>query len=383
MVAQYASIVPQSLKPCLKRPQSQPARENNSSQPQNEVHNNEANSSQKCSSNGNRREVHWHEPMHNVNDSGSRVRRVDGRWDKEPVNVSQRDHPARSHQRLWDGKITYVSQRDQPVRSPHRQCDGKITYASHEGQRAPWSQRQRGEKMTDTSRGGQHVQWSDTQRHFRTSEISHRGQHAQLPRIQEDFKIRGLSHSQGKGEPFRQDTKMSSHDQRRYQHIRHDARMTSHDQGKSQHTQRDAVSTSHGQRRDQPAQQDARKVSHDLVSPHHAERNYGTIDASKSNTNSRKDQPGFIGEFQCKPLLAQIYADIHAASLPGAIQATADLAQLPLLEGRQFVTQNWFQCNVALQTQSMFKVIGKQRLLPSLKLLLMIHRVCIRWARTM
>lgn len=347
MVAQDASPVPQSLKSCLKRPQSQPVRENNPSQPQNEVHSNGADSSQKRSSNGNRREVHWHEPMHNETASDSRVRRVDGRWDKKPVDVSHRD---------------------QPVRLPPRQWDGKITYVSHGGQHVQWPQGQRGEKMTDTSRGGQHVQWSGTQRDFKKSEIPHRGQHTQLPRIKTDFKTRDVSHSQGKGQPFQQGTQMSSHDQGRYQHVRPDARMTSHDQGKSQYTQRDAVSTSHGQYRNQPARQEARKVSHDRVSPQHTERNYGTIDATNSNANSPKYQPGLIGEFQCKPLLAQIYADIHAASLPGAIQATADLGQLTLHEGRQFVTQNWFQCNVALQTHSMFKVIGKQTLLPSLKL---------------
>lgn len=64
-------------------------------------------------------------------------------------------------------------------------------------------------------------------------------------------------------------------------------------------------------------------------------------------------------KIRCKQLLAQIYADIHAASLPGAIQATANLTQLTAHECLPFSLQSWFQSNAALQTRSIFKVIGK------------------------
>ncbi len=68
---------------------------------------------------------------------------------------------------------------------------------------------------------------------------------------------------------------------------------------------------------------------------------------------------GFICQDQyCKQLLGQIYVDIHAASTPGVIQATADLPHHITLEGTHFCTQNWVQSNLALLTRAVFKVLG-------------------------
>lgn len=332
-------MVALSPKSYLNRSQWQPFRESDSSQSESDRHSNGANSLQKYHSNNNRRHVHWDKSIHDMTASGFRVRRADG---------------------LRDEKSMSVSHRDRPIHSPQRQADIKVTHGSHKGKHFQSPQRERGEKMIDTSHGGQHVQLSYTQRDFKTSDTSHRGQHAQLTRTK-------VSHSQGKGQPFQRDARTSSHDQGRDQHVQYDARMISHNHGRSQHTQRDAMTTLHSQHRNQHAQQAARLVSYDQGSAHRAERNHRTRDATNSNANSRKYQPGPVGEFRCKPLLTQIYADIHAASLPGAIQATTDIAQLTLLEGRQISTQNWFQCNAALQTHAMFKVIGKQRPLPSFK----------------
>lgn len=66
-------------------------------------------------------------------------------------------------------------------------------------------------------------------------------------------------------------------------------------------------------------------------------------------------------EVRSQELLTQIYVDLHAASIPGVIQATADLIQHLLIEDRQFSTQTWIQSNIALQTRAIFKVVGKCR----------------------
>ncbi len=71
---------------------------------------------------------------------------------------------------------------------------------------------------------------------------------------------------------------------------------------------------------------------------------------------------GFVCEDKyCKQLLGQIYLDIHAASTPGVIQATADLPHHITLDGTHFSTQNWIQSNLALHTRAVFKVIGMCR----------------------
>jgi hypothetical protein len=67
-------------------------------------------------------------------------------------------------------------------------------------------------------------------------------------------------------------------------------------------------------------------------------------------------------EVRCQQLLTQIYVDLHAASIPGVIQATTDLVQHLLIEARQFSTQTWIQSNIALQTRAMFKVVGKNKI---------------------
>ena len=311
MYPQFASILPPNVKPILKRPPSPSFRENTR----------------------HGRHIRWDESMADITASGHRVHRTDGRRDTKPMDVFHRD------------------QHDQ---RPQRQRDVKVTDVSHKGQHIEWLQRQRGEKA---SHGGPHVQWAQTQRDFKTTDISHRGQHAQWPRTQQE--MTKISYNQGKGHPFQRDARMPSHNQGRGQHVQHDARMAFHSQDRSQHTQRDALLTSHSQSRNQHARRDTRIAFQNQGSAHYALPDDRTIDAANSNAIHCKDPPGPVGKLHCKPLLTQIYADIHAASLPGAIHATADLAQLTLLECRQFSTQNWFRCNAALQTRAMFKVIGK------------------------
>lgn len=301
MNSQLASILPPTLKPNLKRPLSPSFRENTRQPLQYDNYRDRANSLHKRSR-GDNRHIQWDKSMPDMTASGRRVHRTDARRDTKPIDIFHRDRHDQRPQRPWDVKPT---------------------------------------------------------------DVSHRGQHAQWPRTQQNFQMTSVPHNQGKGHPFQRDARMPSHNQGRGQHGQHDARMIFHNQDRRQHTQRDALSTSHSQRRNQHAQRDTRIAFHDQGSAHRALPDCRTIDSAISNAIRCKDPPGPTEKLRCKPLLTQIYADIHAASLPGAIQATADLAQLTLLESRDFSTQNWFRCNAALQTRAMFRVIGKSRLAPS------------------
>lgn len=59
-------------------------------------------------------------------------------------------------------------------------------------------------------------------------------------------------------------------------------------------------------------------------------------------------------------VLAQVYADINAASTPGVIQATNNIEQLIVYEDWDVSPEKWIQSNLALRTRTMLKVIGKK-----------------------
>lgn len=89
----------------------------------------------------------------------------------------------------------------------------------------------------------------------------------------------------------------------------------------------------------------------------HAQSSMASADACDN------DLPGYDGpltaaaERYCKHVLSQAYIDIHAASLPGVIEATTDLYQHLIQECKQFSVQNWFRANFAIQTRSIYRVI--------------------------
>ena len=326
MNPQFNKIGPLSLRRCLKRPRSESFRESDQQQFQ---HNNQidrANPSQKRLK-SNLRHVQWDKSMPDITNSGQRVQRADGRGDI---------------------KMTNIFHKGQQVEPPHRQQQVKMTDVLHRHDHAQWPHRQWDVKMKDVSHKSRHTQWPHRQGDVKMTDVSRRGQHVQWPHTQRDVKMKDVSYSQSRSRPFQREGTIALYDQ-----------------GKGQNVQRGAGTTLYNHRRAQHVQPTARMAFHGHGSAQQAQRDQTTIDTN-TNVNDRKDPLGPVQETHCKPLLAQIYADIHAASVPGAIQATTDLTQLALLEGGQFSVQNWIQCNAAIQTRSNFKVIGKQRLPSSL-----------------
>lgn len=62
-------------------------------------------------------------------------------------------------------------------------------------------------------------------------------------------------------------------------------------------------------------------------------------------------------DYDTEQLMAQIYRDIHLASLPERIDLTLKFGDLLTAEGRSFSFDSWIKMNIALQTHEMFKVI--------------------------
>lgn len=62
-------------------------------------------------------------------------------------------------------------------------------------------------------------------------------------------------------------------------------------------------------------------------------------------------------DYDTEQLMAQIYKDIHLASLPERIDLTLKFGDLLTAEGRSFSFNSWIKMNIALQTHEMFKVI--------------------------
>lgn len=62
-------------------------------------------------------------------------------------------------------------------------------------------------------------------------------------------------------------------------------------------------------------------------------------------------------DYDTEQLMAQIYRDIHAASLPDRVKSTLEFGKLLAAEARSFSFNSWIKMNIALQTQEMFKVI--------------------------
>ena len=62
-------------------------------------------------------------------------------------------------------------------------------------------------------------------------------------------------------------------------------------------------------------------------------------------------------DYDTERLMAQIYKDIHVASLPDRVKSTREFGKLLAAEARNFSFNSWIKMNIALQTQQMFKVI--------------------------
>lgn len=62
-------------------------------------------------------------------------------------------------------------------------------------------------------------------------------------------------------------------------------------------------------------------------------------------------------DYDTEQLMAQIYKDIHAASLPERVESTLEFGKLLAAEARNFSFNSWIKMNIALQTYEMFKVI--------------------------
>lgn len=56
-------------------------------------------------------------------------------------------------------------------------------------------------------------------------------------------------------------------------------------------------------------------------------------------------------------LMAQIYKDIHLASLPERVESTIEFGKLLAAEARNFSFNSWIKMNIALQTHEMIKVV--------------------------
>lgn len=62
-------------------------------------------------------------------------------------------------------------------------------------------------------------------------------------------------------------------------------------------------------------------------------------------------------DYDTEQLMAQIYKDIHVASLPERVESTLEFGKLLAAEARNFSFNSWIKMNIALQTYEMFKVI--------------------------
>lgn len=62
-------------------------------------------------------------------------------------------------------------------------------------------------------------------------------------------------------------------------------------------------------------------------------------------------------DYDTEQLMAQIYKDIHVASLPERVESTLEFGKLLADEARNFSFNSWIKMNIALQTHEMFKVI--------------------------
>lgn len=62
-------------------------------------------------------------------------------------------------------------------------------------------------------------------------------------------------------------------------------------------------------------------------------------------------------DYDTEQLMAQIYKDIHLASLPERVESTLEFGKLLAAEARNFSFNSWIKMNIALQTHEMFKVI--------------------------
>lgn len=62
-------------------------------------------------------------------------------------------------------------------------------------------------------------------------------------------------------------------------------------------------------------------------------------------------------DYDTEQLMAQIYKDIHVASLPERIESTLEFGKLLAAEAQKFSFNSWIKMNIALQTHEMFKVI--------------------------
>lgn len=62
-------------------------------------------------------------------------------------------------------------------------------------------------------------------------------------------------------------------------------------------------------------------------------------------------------DYDTEQLMAQIYKDIHVASLPDRVKSTLGFGKLLAAEARHFSFNSWIKMNIALQTHEMFKVI--------------------------
>lgn len=62
-------------------------------------------------------------------------------------------------------------------------------------------------------------------------------------------------------------------------------------------------------------------------------------------------------DYNTEQLMAQMYKDIHVASLPDRLKSTLEFGKLFAAEARNFSFNSWIKMNITLQTQEMFKVI--------------------------
>ena len=62
-------------------------------------------------------------------------------------------------------------------------------------------------------------------------------------------------------------------------------------------------------------------------------------------------------DYDTEQLMAQIYKDIHVASLPERVESTLEFGKLFAAEARNFSFNSWIKMNIALQTHEMLKVI--------------------------